>query len=168
MKVLSCKHKTWNPREELQIRVEIFEKDADVMKGQHESTGIGKLIWQFLKLYSHSHQRFYSTMLFWKWSTYLHHSGPCWKHRIPRSLQIYHLGHSRHHSLYFLKSSMKFFCKLTFEKPEPGTSVGISFVCLFLFCSAILLVWQIACHRNPSLSARILECWNLGTITLIS
>ena len=44
VKVLSCKHKTWNPREELQIRVETFEKDADVMKGEHESTGIGKPI----------------------------------------------------------------------------------------------------------------------------
>lgn len=63
---------------------------------------------------------------------------------------------------------MKFFCKLTLEKPEPGTLVGILFVCLFLFCSAILLVWQITCHRNPSLLARILECWNLGTLTLIS
>lgn len=32
---------------------------------------------------------------------------------------------------------MKFFCKITLEKPEPGTLVGILFVCLFvliLFC----------------------------------
>lgn len=138
------------------------------MNGKTKYTGIGKPMWQFLKLCCHSHRRFYSTMLFWKWSTHLHHPGACWKHRIPRSLKIYHLEHSRHHSLYFLKFSMKFFCKITLEKPEPGTLVGILFVCLFLFCSAILLVWQITCHRNPSLLARILECRNLGTLTLIS